>query len=253
MDFEPSEVVPPYLHILLSITLRHHNMLEDSTHEIDIMLGHSLAKLDTFPEYACMTREFKDFIHKEKLEENLRYLEGYLAFWKLEGLNTEEYEAQIKGCEDEIANFKMKSLSKGKGPICCKLEYILANHNIVPQAYHSRSFIGNHCHKYMTTQVYTDLTKHIVSTVVELTTEQAIIDKTFSVRTKFDALNSAFTTVHNLVSHSRKIEQSTHHTISSAITSYMSLYRRHSHNTITPKLHMLERHCLPWFRNGALV
>ena len=187
------------------------------------MLGHSLAKLDRFPEFVYMTREFRDFIQKEKLEENLRYLEGCLAFRELDGLNTEEYEAQIKGCEDEIANFKMKSLSKDKGPICCKLKHILAKHNIVPQAYHSRSFIGNHCHKDMTTQVYTDLTKHIVSTVVELTTEQAIIDKTFSVRTKFDPLNSAFVTVHNLVSHTLKIKQSTHHTISSAITNLPSL------------------------------
>ena len=54
----------------------------------------------------------------------------------------------------------------------------------------------------MTIQVYTDLTKHIVSTVAE----QAIIGKAFSIRTKFDALNSAFATVHNLVSHTHKIE-----------------------------------------------
>ena len=51
------------------------------------MLGHSLAELDTFPEFAYMTREFRDFIQKEKLEENLRYLEGCLVFGELEGEN----------------------------------------------------------------------------------------------------------------------------------------------------------------------
>ena len=85
----------------------------------------------------------------------------------------------IKACEEEIANFKMKSLSKCKGLFCFELEHILAKHNIVPQAYHSRSFIGNHCYKNMATQVYTDLTKHIVNTVAEITREQAIIDKAF--------------------------------------------------------------------------
>ena len=38
--------------------------------------GHSFTKLDTFPEIAYMTMEFRDFIQEEKLKENLRYLEG---------------------------------------------------------------------------------------------------------------------------------------------------------------------------------
>ena len=37
LDFQPSEFVLPYLHILSGIMLKHHNMLEDSTHEIGIV------------------------------------------------------------------------------------------------------------------------------------------------------------------------------------------------------------------------
>ena len=32
LDFKPFEVVPPYLQILLGITLRHHNMFDNLTH-----------------------------------------------------------------------------------------------------------------------------------------------------------------------------------------------------------------------------
>ena len=51
----------------------------------------------------------------------------------------------------------------------------------------------------MATQIFTDLTKHILSTVAEFTIEQVIIDKAFSVRTrsKVDALNSTFAIEHN--------------------------------------------------------
>ena len=48
LDIKPSQVVPAYMHILLGVTLRHHNMLEDSAHQLDCMLGKSLAKLDSY-------------------------------------------------------------------------------------------------------------------------------------------------------------------------------------------------------------
>ena len=245
LDIEPSQVVPPYLHILLGVTLRHHNMLEDSAHQLDCMLGKSLAKLDSYPP-SKFTRDFEDYIKQEKLEENIRHLEGCIALGEMEGQAIGEYESQLKTCEDELASLGVKPLKRGQGPICSELDQILEKHNIVPQAYHSRSFIGNHCHKYMTKAVYTNLTKHIVSTAAQLTTDQAVLDQSVYVRTIFDALNEAFSVVHTLVSHTRKIDQSTLDTIRKAIASYISLYRRHSHNTITPKLHMLERHCLPF-------
>ena len=74
-DIEPSHVVPPYLHILPGVTLRHQNMLEDSAHQLDCMLGKSLAKLDSYPA-SKFTRDFEDYIKQEKLEENIRHLEG---------------------------------------------------------------------------------------------------------------------------------------------------------------------------------
>ena len=59
LDIEPSQVVPPYLHILLGVTLRHHNMLEDSAHQLDCMLGKSVAKPDFYPA-SKFTRDFED-------------------------------------------------------------------------------------------------------------------------------------------------------------------------------------------------
>ena len=59
---------------------------------------------------------------------------------------------------------------------CGELDQILEKHNLVPKAYHSRSFIGNHCHKHMTKAVYTNITKHIISTAAQLTTDRLVLE-----------------------------------------------------------------------------
>ena len=144
---------------------------------------------------------------------------------EMEGQANEEYQSQLKTCENELVSLWIKPLKRGQGPICSELDHILEKHHAVPQANHSSSFIGNHCYKYMTKAVYTNLTKHIISTAAQLATDQSV-----SAKTIFDALNGAVSLVHTLVSHTRKIDQSTQDTIRKAITSNISLYRRHSHN-----------------------
>ena len=42
---------------------------------------------------------------------------------------------------------KKNNLQDDDGPIIKKVEAVLKEMNVVRQAYHSNSFIGNHCHK----------------------------------------------------------------------------------------------------------
>ena len=85
-----------------------------------------------------------------------------------------EYQSQLKTCEDGLASLGLKPLKTGQGPICSEFDQILEKHKIVPQACHSRSCIGNRCQKYMTKAVYTNLTKHIISTAAQLVLDQSI-------------------------------------------------------------------------------
>ncbi|KAI8513923.1 hypothetical protein Bbelb_082470 [Branchiostoma belcheri] len=50
--------------------------------------------------------------------------------------------------EEKAAEILAKALvKKGKGPLTSKLEPVLREYHVKPQAYHSRSFIGNHVNK----------------------------------------------------------------------------------------------------------
>ena len=43
VNIERDHVTPPYLHILLGITKKHHDLLEDECHSLDKLIGQSLA------------------------------------------------------------------------------------------------------------------------------------------------------------------------------------------------------------------
>ena len=50
--------------------------------------------------------------------------------------------------ENEIEDLKKKNnLHDDDGPVMKKVEEVLIGMNVIRQAYHSNSFIGNHCHK----------------------------------------------------------------------------------------------------------
>ena len=125
------------------------------------------------------------------------------------------------------------------------LDEALDKHNIVPQAYHSRSFIGNHCHKYMNENVYTSLTKHVYTHTMTLTNNQQILGKAETIRYKFDSLNKSFSASHSLISHSNPINPPSHTEIRKKIDGYMTKFRNLFPQSVTPKQHILEHHSLP--------
>ena len=70
---------------------------------------------------------------------------------------------------------KEASLGKLSGPVAANIDTVLQDTYIKIQAFHSRSFIGNHCHKYLKPKVYEDLTNSVVTKTSSLTKNQNII------------------------------------------------------------------------------
>ena len=97
-------------------------------------------------------------------------------------------------------NLENEEKQARSGPICSKLDGILNEAHITPQAYHSRSFIGNHCHRYITDNIYKKLTTFIFRQTVQLTNDQSIIDNAQVVRAKFNTLNEAYHDIHSYLS-----------------------------------------------------
>ena len=64
----------------------------------------------------------------------------------------EKWKTQARLLKDEMKDIEFENFDKRTGPVASSL----AKH-IFPQSYHSRSFIGNHCHKYLRDDVYKDV------------------------------------------------------------------------------------------------
>ena len=139
---------------------------------------------------------------------------------------------------------------QNKGPLCTELESILKENNIVRQAYHSNSFIGDHCHKYLSEKFIDCLTKGIIEKAETcFETYPDVINQTISISEKNRTVLEAYSKVHKLISHKKALHLTDVDLmeIESAISMYIDVYSSvYSEARIFPKQHLLEHHCLDW-------
>ena len=228
-DINLDNVTPPYLHILLGIVKKHHDLLEDRCHNLDKQLALAIAREGGILNKDALTSINPDFKRAVKKVQTL--IGQHKTRW-LEKLKT-------------VTVFEKQS-----GPITANLEKILAKHRIVPQAFHSGAFIGNHCNKYLDTDVFVELMDSIVVEAYRLTDDHEVHNLAQDTRDTFVVLNDLFSRVHRLISHSKPIAHSQLPEIETAISEYMMFFRmRFGHTTrVIPKQHILEAHCVSWIK-----
>ena len=242
LEIDLESVSPPYLHILLGVVLKHHKLLEDSAHRLDMEIVNENDEVLTHfgksvKQYGAQWYQYKE------LEEKLRFEEGCLVFSETES-EIEKHSQNIHKIERVLDFLSHRPLTPRTGQIATALDTVLNKHRITPQAYHSRSFIGNHCHKYLQHKIYTDLTETIIKQTQALTNNPFTIDKAATIQVTFNNLNSAFNKVHNAISHTKLIQPSSISEIQTAIDNYMLTYRRMFPLKVIPKQHILEKHCI---------
>ena len=138
------------------------------------------------------------------------------------------------------------SLDKLSGPVTSNLCKVLLRHKIVIQAYHSRSFTGNHCSKYLQPSVFKDLSNSIELITKSLTTNQHLVLQAENLGYKFEQLNALYSKIHQLISHSQQINSDELPAIQRSVTAYISYIRRTFPSSFPVKLHILEHHVIPW-------
>ena len=249
MDIEIEMVVPMYLHILLGIVLKHHTSLEAKTHIIDEKLANLFSESHSYNDMGLTSFDNHVRLLKriEELKEKVIDLEVLVA----DSINTKQkvkFEAELLKSAQELTelndSLNETPLKQGTGPVTSGIEGVLLKHKIDTKGYHGGSFIGNHCHKYMHDQVYTDITKYIIDKTATLTNDEHILQLAQDIRLTFDTLNESFSKVHFQISHCRKIDQSELNSIQVNIQTYMDNYRKYFPNKVIPKQHILEHHCL---------
>lgn len=125
------------------------------------------------------------------------------------------------------------------------LDDVLKAHGIQRQAYHGKSFVGNHCNKYLEVGTYTSICNSVVSKTVELTSDNTIIAKAFGIKCKFQELFTCFRYIHLKISHDRYIEDKDIQEIDKLTSRYLNYFRRKFPRIrIILKQHLLEDHIM---------
>ena len=123
---------------------------------------------------------------------------------------------------------------------------VLKRNKVDDQAYHWRSFIENHCIKYLKIKCTRDIGTNIWTLTSKHTDDTSIKRKATLTAERLKYLNEGFRTIYTNLSHCRPLVDSETNQIKRYVKAYMKFYRLHVPNRVFPKLHFLETHCLEW-------
>ena len=75
------------------------------------------------------------------------------------------------------------------------------------QAYHGRTFVGNHCHKYLQPSVTHDVCQSVVAKTFQLSDDVEVQKKAHDIASKYQILNELFTRVHKSTAHALQLQK----------------------------------------------
>ncbi|GFO10255.1 amine oxidase [Plakobranchus ocellatus] len=157
------------------------------------------------------------------------------------------WQKRLEKIKDLLMEIK-ENKNSNQGPTLKCIQSVLNKHKIVRQAFHGGHFIGNHSHKYLVKKVYKEITKEIITTVGSNTQLDCVISKAFQLESKFNNINDNFRAVHLAISHAHPVSEKQIEEAQRAIEKYMLMYRQVFPTYVTPKHHILERHCVAWLK-----
>ena len=251
LDIELDHVCPPYLHILLGVVKKHHDMLDKHCQELDEQLAENVA---LGRRLTCEADDLSQaFVSRVKVYKKINAHAETLAELNAQARahDSPDVQQQIEKQKKAISDIKETStpLPPRGGPLAAHLENTLQKNRISPQAYHARSLVGNHCHKYLKPEVYTEICQSIINKALAITDDRKILDKARAISHKFLELNALFSNIHQLISHQDVIQDEEIEVIESAVKQYMASFRTSFPKiAVIPKQHLLEYHCVPWVK-----
>ena len=147
--------------------------------------------------------------------------------------------------EQAMADIAFANLDPNSGPISASMDIVLERNRVTSRPYHGGAFTGNHCHKYVTSKVYLQLTDELIKQTQLLTTDSDIVDNAHIIKMNFDSINNSFNKIHTSISHTQPISPNSIDSIQKDIDNYIHIFKTHYPGNIIPKHHILHKHCIP--------
>ncbi|XP_047129927.1 uncharacterized protein LOC105845473 isoform X1 [Hydra vulgaris] len=265
-----TQVSIPSLHISLGIYLKFFNMLEDGCHLLDVKIAAKMCMTNqtvnnrNFDEYIALQLKIYEgekvineycekitLIHEAMAIHVLRSPENKEIICEIFQPRVAHYMEKKNAKLIELEELRSKTFEKSHGPLVKKLDEVLCGLHVQRQAYHGKCFIGNHVHKMLKLNSILDLCNSIPKIVSDLGfigtdvhNEAKVLSK------KFVVLFSKYSTCYNFMNSSEIINKNPISELERAIDKLMSYFRKTWPNeSITPKMHLLESHCVDFIRN----
>ncbi|XP_065655233.1 uncharacterized protein LOC136081633 [Hydra vulgaris] len=249
-------------------------MLEDSCHTIDIKIAGRMAvtnqtlDCEEFNAYIEHQRQINQLqISIQALEDKTRVITEALEMQIIFNPENEEkiklvFERHLihfeKKKKEQISELKIlleaDHIKKSFGPLVNKLDKVLNSLGVQRQAYHGKSFVGNHVNKMLKEKSILELCNSIPNLVVELGFNDTDIHReTIEVCKNFKVLFSKFGICHKLINSCNQFNEDNKQDLENRIKDFMKYFRENWPNaSITPKLHLLEYHALPFIRKWGV-
>ncbi len=265
-QIEPNMWVIPILHITLGVVKKIHVLLLVVCHGLGIDIANHLARLS----WPVGSSKYDEYISQKAnlLKNEEKVLEVCDKIVDLKAQNEEdedlplrkvreneatitELQVEMKKLEKEISQLEAKITLPGvdSDPVSACLDETLKKHGIKRQAYHGKSFVGNHCHKYLQKEVYESVTAGIVTQCELLCGDPDIIDEAKEIEHKFNETFRLYAEVYTAVAHSNFIPESDLSMIQEKIDKFLAYFRRTFPDSSIPvKFHLLEDHTVDWIR-----
>ncbi len=261
MPIEPKDWALPGLHITMGVVPRGHKHLIIDLSGLDLDLANELAKFDwslgnsQFDKYIYIRRDIQRTEEQlleieDVLDDISRDSDGTVTQYEVNEftrkLNSEK--AVLEGRKSKL-EAKLQKPKDESGPIAACLDPLLKSFGIERSPYHGKTFIGNHCDKYLKEETYNGVLDGMVEVVKTLTGNSDIIERAEQIAVKYKGFFKRYAKVYRLTSHSQYIHPSTLPQIQDAIDEFMAYYRSEFSNYSVPlKFHLLEDHAVEWFK-----
>ncbi len=240
-NIEPVMWCIAFLHITLGIVLRIHGLLIVACYALDIEIANNLAALNfptgssKYDQYISIKADILAIEEQlDELNEVSYELQDLCESNSASLCNIKQWDAELQQNKAKISKLektrdslqsKLMVPGKESGPVVRSLDKTLNKHGIHRQAYHGKSFVGNHCHKYLQEEVYTDVLDGVIRQCELLTGDQDIIDEAIAIKAKFKEFFRLYSCIHMALSHSEHISRAELPEIQQFIDNFMKFCR----------------------------
>ncbi|XP_065652137.1 uncharacterized protein LOC136079755 [Hydra vulgaris] len=249
----------------LGIYLNFFNYFEEEVHELDIIMAAEVINIRNNYTDVC-SEEYQVFLKEHEqlstlqseilhLDEKLEWLDDVALMAVIN--NSDDvvdieclYEAEIELINTEkdkktVQNNSIMhehSLKKGKGPCTKLIETVLRSLKVQRQAYHGKSFVGNHVHKMLKKSSILKLCNSVPKFVYDQGLSGTHVhQRAIDISTKYKKLFDKFAQCYNIFASKSTMTADTLRLLQKAIDDLMIFFcDTWPDASVTPKLHMLE-------------